>query len=441
MQEVSNLTAILAFAAVVLTPVTVGAQSTTYGPTDTEAPAPEISFVPEGIPYPLVEAVSVAARDHPLIRRAMAERRAREANLRGARWQQFPSLTVEGLAVTQGNQIGAQNGLAGNLILEQPLYTFGRIGGAIKAADAAFEASGYSLTDTQIEIALRTVAAYYDLALATRREDLLRMSLEQHQSLLETIRNRVNQEVSPQADLELASSRVAQIEQDLAAVAGARSTSFSRLQELIGYADVDLGTVPRLRPELELPSEAEVVAAALECNPRIKALRARQREREAQRRVSRSQLFPQILAQASTNEITGARVGVAVRLQTGNGLSQFAAVDAAEADIIAAEFETGAAERDIREQIRVDYLTYVAGRDRVAASGRATRSSQLVTESYRRQFIAGRRTWLDVMNAVRESMSANLTEADAELGALAAYTRLMVRGCYWKTPPLVLNEE
>jgi adhesin transport system outer membrane protein len=398
-------------------------------------------FVPKGIPNALVDAVALASREHPLVQQALANRRARAAQLRGARWLQFPSLSVEGLAVTQGNQIGAQDGLAANIIVEQPLYSFGRIGGTIEAADAALVTSTNGVMDAQVEILLRTVAAYYDLALATEREAVLKDSLRQHNDLLETIQNRVTQEVSPQADLDLASSRVAQLEQDLAAVAGARSTAYSRLQELVGYADIDFGSLPRLDPAIELPSEGSLVTAALECSPLLKALRSTQREREAQRRVARSRLFPQIVAQGSQNEILGARFGVALRLQTGNGLSQLSAVDSAKADILSAEFETATAEREIREQIRVDYLTFVAGRNRVAASERASRTSDLVTESYKRQFIAGRRTWLDVMNAVREAQAASLTESEAELTALAAYTRLMARSCHWQTPPLVEIEE
>ena len=91
--------------------------------------------------------------------------------------------------------------------------------------------------------------------------------------------------------------------------------------------------------------------------------------------------------------------------------------------------------------MRVDYLAFEAGRDRALASLRATASSELVTDSYKRQFIAGRRTWLDVMNAVRESMSAALTGADAELGALAAYSRLAIRSCLWKAAPLGIEDE
>lgn len=419
-----------------------GQDQPVYGPADENAvPKAEPVFVPKGIPNALVDAVAVASREHPLVQRALADRRARVAQLKGARWLQYPSVSVEGLAVSQGNQIGAQDGLAANIIVEQPLYSFGRIGGTIEAADAAVVTSTSAVVDAQVEIMLRTVAAYYDLALATEREAILKESLRQHNDLLDTIKARVTQEVSPQADLDLADSRVAQLEQDLAAVSGARATSFSRLQELVGYASINFGSIPRFDPAIELPSEESLVAAALECSPLLKSLRSTQREREAQRRVARSRLFPQIVAQGSNNEILGTRFGVALRLQTGNGLSQLSAVDSAKADIISAEFETATAEREIRELIRVDYMTFVAGRNRVSASLRASSSSDLVTESYKRQFIAGRRTWLDVMNAVRESTTASLTESEAELGALAAYTRLMARSCNWQTPPLVEIEE
>ena len=54
-----------------------------------------------------------------------------------------------------------------------------------------------------------------------------------------------------------------------------------------------------------------------------------------------------------------------------------------------------------------------------------------VTESYQRQYVAGRRTWLDMMNAVREATDAQLTEADAEVSAMASAARLLLRTCRW----------
>ena len=141
-----------------------------------------------------------------------------------------------------------------------------------------------------IDAALRTVGAYYDLSLATRRELILKDALVQHQELLRTMERRVEQEVSPGSDLDLAQSRTAQIEQDLASVAGLRSTSFSRLQELIGYAEIELGSVPEFNPNLLTPTEEELVAMTLECSPRLKALQALRAEVDAERRVAKARL-------------------------------------------------------------------------------------------------------------------------------------------------------
>jgi adhesin transport system outer membrane protein len=49
-----------------------------------------------------------------------------------------------------------------------------------------------------------------------------------------------------------------------------------------------------------------------------------------------------------------------------------------------------------------------------------------------RQFVSGRRTWLDVMNAVRESTSAQIDVVDARFGAQAAYARLALRSGRWR---------
>ena len=48
-------------------------------------------------------------------------------------------------------------------------------------------------------------------------------------------------------------------------------------------------------------------------------------------------------------------------------------------------------------------------------------------DSYLRQFTAGKRTWLDVMNAVREAMTAQLDVVDIHYEALLMQTRLLIR--------------
>ena len=70
-----------------------------------------------------------AFETHPSIAAAAASARAAGADVRAAKWQRFPSFSVEGLLLDQpGNIMQAQ------AVVDQPLWTGGRISGAINRA-------------------------------------------------------------------------------------------------------------------------------------------------------------------------------------------------------------------------------------------------------------------------------------------------------------------
>jgi adhesin transport system outer membrane protein len=52
-------------------------------------------------------------------------------------------------------------------------------------------------------------------------------------------------------------------------------------------------------------------------------------------------------------------------------------------------------------------------------------------DSYMRQFASGRRTWLDVMNSVREAYTAQIDAIDARIAAHSALARLMLLSGDW----------
>ncbi len=442
MHNKHRLASIIAAVMIAHTPGQAAEGNAAYGPPKPEEIATTIAVpleTPPGLPPALVQATEIATRNYPTIKRSTSERNARKSELRGAKWLSFPSVSVEALALTGGSSNVNGNGAAANLVLEQPLWAGGKIAGTIGRAKASLLASNSAIRETELEIALRTVQTYYELALASKRSVILMASLDDHRELLGTIGRRVDQEVSPRADLELGKSRTAQIEQELAGVEGQRATSYSQLLELIGSESIELGNVPAFDPALTVGESSEIVALTLACSPTLERLGYERLAAEADRKIARGALFPQLVVQASHNEITGSRAGFALRLQTGNGLSQFSAVSTAESKIESASFAISTAQREIREQVRVDVLSYEAARNRIESGGRASTSSTLVTESYKRQFIAGRRTWLDVMNAVREAMSSQLSEAEAEITAMAAATKITLRTCAWQ--PAGLKQE
>jgi adhesin transport system outer membrane protein len=67
--------------------------------------------------------------------------------------------------------------------------------------------------------------------------------------------------------------------------------------------------------------------------------------------------------------------------------------------------------------VQLDFTLVQAAQGRLEGLGSATRASVEVLDSYERQFLAGRKQWLDLMNAAREQAQSESQLADA-LGAL-----------------------
>lgn len=402
----------------------------TYGP-----PASDAELVrepaPAAIPDSLDLAAALAATTHPLVDAAEAEADALGSEYRGARWQRYPSLSLEALAATRGSSLADQDGLAVNAVVEQPIWSGGRIDSEIDRARASLRAGEDRVDEAQRDIVLRVVQAYYEYVLASERYGVLESSLEQHNELLAAIGRRVDQQVSPRADLTLGQSRTAQVELDLATTLEARDSAVVRLRELTGGVAVDPTLPPPGMADL-LPAEEIALADALACSPRLAALTDLIDVAEANKDVARAQLWPQVLLQLSQNEITGARAAVVLRSQFGNGLSQLAAIDTSDARIQRALAEFGEAERRLREQLRRDYVLVRAARARIEAGALAADAAAEIIESYQRQFIAGRRSWLDVMNATREAASARLSETDARVTAAAGTARILAQTCRWR---------
>lgn len=80
--------------------------------------------------------------------------------------------------------------------------------------------------------------------------------------------------------------------------------------------------------------------------------------------------------------------------------------------------------RSINEQILADHVLATASAKRLEALGATLQAAAQVSESYDRQFLAGRKTWLDVLNAARELIQTQVLIADTQSTQLVASWRL-----------------
>lgn len=413
------------------TPAQTAAPSEVYGP---QAETIPIEY-PDGVPADLAEGVAYALNDYPAIRAARLEEDAANEEVRAAKGQRFPTVTVDGQGLAGGTDIVANQNLALNFTVQQPIWSGGRIGAAIDRARAARAVSQAATQETGEQIAVQVVNAYYEALSGRRRMEALDAGNEQLIDLVNSIERRVEQDVSPVADLTLVQSRQADIQRQFQVAQATFYSARETFRQLTGLFQYELDEVPPYPGEAAHPQFADAVEEAAQCNPLIKRLAAEAELASAEVEVAKKELFPQVSAQLTQNEITGVRFGVVVRSQLNNGLSQFRIVDATQARQLQASTNIQTAARETTVRLTNDLLLNYSTREQIPIVRKAVKAASDLTVSYRRQFVAGRRSWLDVVNAVREEITAELNLADAEVSAMASGARILIYTCRW-TPTI-----
>ncbi|HYI43031.1 MAG TPA: TolC family protein [Sphingomicrobium sp.] len=397
-------------------------------PAATLPPAPKESpaLAAAGIPPALARAAEQAVRTYPAIAAAQSAIRASGSELSAARWGRFPSVEVE--AATLDDRIGR---IRPGISVNQPLWSGGRISGNIERAQASTRSAAAQLEETMQDVLLRLAQSYFEIARTIQVEVILKESLDNHQMLIESMERRVAQEVSPRSDLDLAISRAAQVRQELTTTSAQRYAALQRFYELVGDTNFELGPVPAYSETAHHPPAEGAVAEALSCNPSLRRRRAEAEVALAEAKIAKASIYPQLGVLGSYTDANGASVGLSVRAQTSGGLAPLASAEAARSRAQTANLQISVAERETREAVVLDVVENTSARGRIEASAAAAEAADEVTESFRRQFTLGRRTWLDVMNAVRESNSARIGLTEAKISAMSSAARLRLRTCRW----------
>jgi adhesin transport system outer membrane protein len=316
-----------------------------------------------------------------------------------AKWQRFPSPTFQRL-VPQGSVSSTS---INRLLVEQPLYAGGRIEAGIEAASNRRVASQSYYEQVTQDIAIKLVGAWFDWQRSRHRIEIVNEALDAHRRLKQQIDNRVQEGVSSSTDLALAIARLGQVMSDLAQAESTLAVAMD------GALSMD--TFPKPQPEWE--------TLALSRDPLVARLMAERDAADADIRLKRSQILPtvSVVLEKNYTENLGypsQRSWIQVSAQPGAGLSSMSSIGAAVGRKEASEQAIRNAELELRQNLTMEMASYTAGRDQSAVVGQISLSSKEVAESYARQFVAGRKSWLEVLNAVREAMQARLQVLDAK---------------------------
>ena len=362
-----------------------------------------------------------ALATHPSIQSKRSSSAAAQADLDAANWQKYPSPSI------QSGDVGS--GYDGMARIDQPIWTGGRITAGIDSARAHFVASQATINETKQDVLLKVINAYIEAMRQQERQAITKKDIAQYEDLLSMISRRVVAEVSPPADKELARSRLYQAANDLSDVTQALENSFSQLSQLSGQSvrnvsvslDSKLLTIPQTREK--------VFELTVGASPTLKRFTLDEDAASADISSKKSAYMPQLSVrmEKTFGLLSEQRTFLAFESQPGAGLSASAGVDGAIAKREAVRQDRDSALRDLLDQTTQDWNAWVASRNRLENAKLASISSKDVYESYTRQFTAGRKSWLDVMNAVREAAQSELTVADMNAQVVGSALRLKLR--------------
>lgn len=374
-----------------------------------------------------------ALDSHPAIIGKRSAQVAARADQKGAEWQLYPTPSIE--VATQ------DDGTNSKLIrIDQPLWTGGRITAAIDAADRRLDVADSILNETELELTLKVIAAHVDALRQKAKKKFARDGVEEHEKLFAMIRRRVEQEVSSLTDQRLAESRLHLAISDQSQVTQGLNNALTQLAQLSGKSVTDVSE--QGVGALDAPASMEAaLSQALTYSPTLRRLvyeeAAANADIDSKRSVYMPQLSLRLQKSMGSGQLNTNSAMLVLQAQPGAGLSSGFGVDAAIARRDAAHIARDAAERSIVERVTLDWNELVDARVRMENAIQSCAISTEVFESYTRQYVIGRKSWIDVLNAVREATQSQFALEDARAQVIAASLRLRAQaGALAKSSPI-----
>jgi adhesin transport system outer membrane protein len=367
--------------------------------------------------------VATALLSHPSAAGQRALVASAQAGLESAHWQLYPtpSATVESASSSANDPSYRGNPQVATFRLQQPLWTGGRLTAGIDKAQAGVGVSEASYQEVRQQLALKVLQAYSEWLSAHLKKQANEASQATHLRLREQVQRRISEGVSAQSDLVLAQSRLDAITADVVASVAQRDVALSRLGQLVGQAVQAKALEAAIaRPRNLALSPQALLEQALALSPSVQKAKYQAQAQLAVAQERSADLQPEFYARleqqygsfsySSAAPETRLFVGVTSRL--GAGLSSASNAQAARTQYEAALAEIEVQSRLVADQVSADKALAASASSRMSSVIASLGSAKELSESYDRQFLAGRKSWLDVMNAARELAQTETLLAD-----------------------------
>lgn len=302
-----------------------------------------------------------------------------------------------------------------NVTLTQMLFDGFGVKNEVARQKARIESSGYGVTTTAQDVALRVVGAYLEVLRRKETTAAAEDNIEAHRHIYDQIKLRSDRGVGRRADLYQAETRLALASDNLRSEQSSLKDAEIAYTRLVGMPPSAL-MKPVVQEEAIPPVEQLAVDAALARHPSLGGADADVDQARAQYNVAKSALWPRLNLEVSTaheresmlGPTTDRRVMLQLRFNIFNGGADKARIGEAAAQIREAEEQRDNTRRAVQETVSLAFNAYRTARDRTVVLQQYVTSSASTREAYGLQFGIGQRSLLDLLNAESEYYSARI---------------------------------
>lgn len=366
-----------------------------------------VSFASEVCKTDSDELLSQLLSNHPSVKMSQEVIKGAKERVDSAYWGFFPTPSVD----VSGKDSDRNTTVAR---LDQPIWTGGKLTSKYDMATSKEKENVYELEENSyklIESYLNILESYLQsksniIELQEGADNLSKFS--------EMLDRRMEVGVSSTSDKDLLSARIEQVSSDKMLAKNKYKVATLQLELILDRkinCDIDFRDIPSTQnSDIE-----ESIKKLLEFHPSLKKTSAQIETSKFEQDSTEASIMPNLNLRVERREgdlysdnydksNDQNIVYLAFTATTRAGLSSISDIAAAKIKINEIEYRKKTIEKELIDSLLSDYNNYEIAKNRINILQRSVDSAQNVLDSYTRLFLAGKRQWLDLVNASREVM-------------------------------------
>jgi len=361
---------------------------------------------------------------HPNIEGKKRDLEGSRQRLDTSKWLRFPSVSIiSSAAQSSVNTPGAT--VVTTVRVEQPIWTGGRISGSIKSSTAKLSSAESAVLEIEQELIIKTATAFINYLKYQQKLEASKENIFEHQRLLELIERRARNEISPMNEIVLAKARLEQAKTENIQIQTQAANAKADLENFTGQKISKL-IIPRF--DLSMPENiSEAVNMMLDYSPLLKRLAYDVDASEGDIEASKAAVWPQLSARSDENfggVLQGNVTYLALTYAPGNGLAAISGIKEAEAKKESAKTAILSSRSDLINKLNTDWNQYKSETNQIEVLSNLSETTRGIYQSYVRQYSAGKKTWIEVLNAKKEATQSKYSLAEAEWNSFITGLRI-----------------